>query len=69
MKLQQEDMRKYILDSKILEKVKEELELISDLVDDLGWEYQRMTESGKESYEKLCKALGWKFDWNEEELG
>lgn len=35
---------------------------IKDLVDDLGWEHQRMSISGQESYEKLCKVLGWKFE-------
>ena len=45
------------------------MEEIQDLVEDLGWEYQRMGSSGRETYEKLCLELGWKFDWNEEELG
>jgi predicted glycosyltransferase len=39
-----------------------DLELIKDLVDDLGWEHQRMSSSGQESYEKLCKVLGWEFE-------
>jgi len=42
---------------------------IADLIDDLGWDYQSMTTSGRETYQKLCLAFGWKFDWNEEELG
>ena len=45
----------------------EKLEQIKDLVDDLGWEHQRMSSSGQESYQKLCKLLGWKFETNEEE--
>ena len=32
------------------------------LIDDLGWEYDRMSSSGQECYEKLCKILGWKFE-------
>jgi len=44
-------------------------EKVSTMVDELGWEYQRMGSSGRETYEKLCLELGWKFDWNEEELG
>lgn len=30
---------------------------IKDLVIDLGWDYQRMSQSGQEVYEKLCKIL------------
>ena len=45
------------------------LELIKNLVDDLGWEYQGMTNGGREKYKKLCKALGWEFEWDDEELG
>ena len=45
------------------------LELIKDLVDDLGWEYQGMTKGGREKYKKLCLTLGWEFEWNDEELG
>ena len=42
---------------------------IADLIDDLGWNYQSMTTSGRETYQKLCLVFGWKFDWDEEELG
>tara|TARA_R100001510_G_C7484970_1_gene95307 strand:+ start:71 stop:223 length:153 start_codon:yes stop_codon:yes gene_type:complete len=44
------------------------LELIKNLVDDLGWEYQGMTKGGREQYKKLCKALGWEFEWDDEEV-
>jgi hypothetical protein len=44
-------------------------EEIKKLVDDLGWEYQRMSSSGREKYKQLCLELGWKFEWNDEELG
>ncbi len=39
-----------------------ELEEVKDLIDDLGWEHQRMSSSGQESYEKVCKLLGWTFE-------
>ena len=29
-----------------------------DLLDDLGWEYQRMTSSGRETYDKIQQLLG-----------
>ena len=28
------------------------------LIDDLGWEYDRMSSSGQESYDTLCKKIG-----------
>lgn len=30
---------------------------IKDLVIDLDWEYDRMSQSGKETYDKLCEIL------------
>jgi hypothetical protein len=30
---------------------------IKDLVIDLGWDYQRMSQSGQEVYDKLCEIL------------
>tara|TARA_R100001015_G_C4629292_1_gene190028 strand:- start:2593 stop:2802 length:210 start_codon:yes stop_codon:yes gene_type:complete len=38
------------------------MEEIQDLVEDLGWEYQRMSTSGKITYRELCLILGWEFD-------
>ncbi len=38
---------------------------ILNLVDDLGWEHQRMSSSGQETYEKLCLLLGLEFDSEE----
>tara|TARA_R100000329_G_scaffold3569_1_gene5166 strand:+ start:418 stop:588 length:171 start_codon:yes stop_codon:yes gene_type:complete len=29
-----------------------------ELIVDLDWEYDRMSESGKETYDELCKLLG-----------
>ena len=28
------------------------------MIDDLGWEYERMSSSGKETYDKLTDILG-----------
>lgn len=30
---------------------------IKDLVEDLGWDYDRMSQSGQEVYLKLCEIL------------
>ena len=38
---------------------------ILNLVDDLGWDYQRMSSSGQETYEELCLLLGLEFDSEE----
>lgn len=46
-----------------------QLEEIKDLVDDLGWDYQSMTQCGRDTYKKLCLSLGWVFEWDDEELG
>lgn len=40
----------------------DEMEKIKDLVEDLGWEHQRMTECGKLSYKRLTAMLGWEFE-------
>jgi hypothetical protein len=39
---------------------------VKELVDDLGWDYERMSNSGQETYDKLCEKLGWKFNGGEE---
>ena len=31
---------------------------IIELIGDLGWEYERMSSSGKETYDKLTELLG-----------
>ena len=31
---------------------------LADALTDLGWEYGRLTESGKESYDKVMTLLG-----------
>jgi methionine synthase II (cobalamin-independent) len=39
------------------DEVKDILKEIIDMVDDLGWEHQRMSTSGQETYEKLYDYL------------
>ena len=52
---------------KLISKIGEkEYTTIAMFVDDLGWDYQSMTTSGRETYKKLCLKLGWEFEWNEE---
>ena len=31
---------------------------LTTLIDDLGWDYQRMTSGGRETYDKLMQMLG-----------
>jgi len=33
---------------------------IKDLIEDLGWEYDRMSSSGQQTYDKLCELLNIK---------
>lgn len=47
---------------------KTKLEKIQNLVNDLGWDYDRMSSSGQETYDKLCKVLGLEMDYDFEEL-
>jgi len=39
------------------DEVKDMLDTIIDMVDDLGWEEQRMSTSGQETYERLVNYL------------
>jgi hypothetical protein len=32
-------------------------EKIKELVNDMGWDFDRMSSSGQETYNKLCKEL------------
>ena len=38
-------------------EVNDMLDTIVDMVDDLGWEHQRMSTSGQETYDKLWEYL------------
>ena len=39
-------------------KVNDEGDRLKTLIDDLGWEYQRMGRSGRETYDEICHLLG-----------
>ena len=39
------------------DEVNQILENIEDMVGDLGWDYDRMSSSGQETYDKLCELL------------
>ena len=41
------------------------IEKIIKMIDDLGWEHQRMSSSGQETYEELCLLLGLEFNSGE----
>lgn len=36
----------------------EKLDELLHLVDELGWDFDRMSSSGQETYNKLCDLLG-----------
>ena len=44
--------------SNLSEKLNLKLEVIKSEIEDLGWEYQRMSSSGQETYNELCKQFG-----------
>ena len=39
-------------------RVNDEGDRLKTLIDDLGWEYQRMSRSGKEVYDEIQQLLG-----------
>ena len=39
-------------------KVNDEGDRLKTLIDDLGWEYQRMSRSGREVYDEIQQLLG-----------
>ena len=39
-------------------RVNDEGDRLKTLIDDLGWEYQRMGMSGRETYDEICHLLG-----------
>ena len=44
---------------------------LAELLTDLGWEYQRMTQSGKENYDEIMTMFGVLKEgetWIEEDL-
>ena len=44
--------------SNLSEKLHLKLEVIKAELQDLGWEYQRMSSSGQETYNELCNQFG-----------
>jgi hypothetical protein len=55
MELTQKDFQEL---SNLSEKLHLKLEVIKAELQDLGWEYQRMSSSGQETYNELCKQFG-----------
>ena len=49
------DMNEYY--KSLSSQSKEEKTKVIDLLSDLSWEYQRMTSSGKETYNELCEIF------------
>ena len=39
---------------------------VLELIEDLGWDYDRMSSSGQETYDKICLKLGILDDDEEE---
>ena len=39
-------------------KVNKDGDKLHSLIDDLGWEYQRMGLAGRETYDEICHLLG-----------
>tara|TARA_R100001443_G_scaffold114363_1_gene130268 strand:- start:683 stop:859 length:177 start_codon:yes stop_codon:yes gene_type:complete len=44
------------MNKKITQK---QFEQLLELVDLMGWDYDRFSSSGQETYDKICKLLGW----------
>ena len=39
-------------------KADEDGHKLLDLIDDMGWDYDRFSSSGQETYDKICVILG-----------
>ena len=39
-------------------RVNDEGDRLKNLIDDLGWDYQRMSRSGRETYDEIQQLLG-----------
>ena len=51
--------------SKLTVSAKDHKEVL-ELIEDLGWDYDRMSSSGQETYDKICLKLGILDDEEEE---
>ena len=50
---------RFLQDDKSKLKVSsKELREVLELIEDLGWDYDRMSSSGQETYDQLCLKLG-----------
>ena len=45
-----------------LQRVLRQFDQLLELVDLMGWDYDRFSNSGKETYDKICKLLGWEVN-------
>ena len=53
-------MKEVLIEEGILEEVVRKLDIMEEiipLITDLGWEYQRMSSDGKDSFDKIEKLL------------
>ena len=53
-------MKEVLIEEGILDEVVRKLDIVENLIPlitDLGWEYQRMSADGKESFDKIEKLL------------
>ena len=53
-------MSKVLIEEGILDEVVRKLDIMEEiipLITDLGWEYQRMSSDGKDSFDKIEKLL------------
>lgn len=53
-------MKEVLIEEGILDEVVRKLDIIEEiipLITDLGWEYQRMSADGKDSFDKIEKLL------------
>jgi len=53
-------MKEVLVEEGILDEVVRKLDIMEEiipLITDLGWEYQRMSASGKDSFDKIEKLL------------
>jgi hypothetical protein len=51
---------------RLLNESAKHLDGVKNLVDELGWDFERMSEGGQEIYKKLCEKLGWTFECEDE---
>ena len=42
-----------------------QFEELLNLIEDMGWDFDRFSNSGQENFNKICKLLGWEEN-NEE---